>query len=131
MINNVTLMGRLTSTPELKKTNTGKDVTMFTVAVDRDMSKDKITDFLRVTAWGGTASFITNYFAKGDMIAIVGSIQTSKYTDKDGKERTTWDIVASKVSFCGSKNANTSNIPYNEPTEVISVPSEDEEELPF
>ena len=105
MINNVVIMGRLTKDPELKTTQSGLSVVSFTVAVDRNCQKDgeRRADFLNVVAWRQTAEFVEKYFAKGSMIAIQGSIQTRKYEDKSGNKRTSVEIVADNVSFCGSK----------------------------
>ena len=99
-------MGRICNDLELRKTQSGIDVTRFTVAVDRGYVKqgeEKKTDFIPVTAWRGTASFINNYFKKGSMIAVQGSIQTGSY-EKDGVKRNTFEIVADNVYFCGAKN---------------------------
>ena len=105
MINSVVIMGRLTADPELKTTNSGLSVTRFTVAVDRQYQKDKEkkADFINVVAWRQTAEFVSRYFSKGSMIAVQGSIQTDKYKDKSGNSRTSFQVVADKVSFCGSK----------------------------
>lgn len=99
-------MGRLTADPELKTTQSGISVTSFSVAVDRNYTpkgQEKQTDFINVVAWRQTAEFVTRYFHKGSMIAIEGSIQTRKYQDKNGNNRTAVEIVANNVSFCGSK----------------------------
>lgn len=101
-INNVTLMGRLTAIPELKTTNSGTYVTSFTLAVDRPYQSDT-TDFISCVAWKKTAEFISKYFGKGNMIGIVGSIQTRNYEDKTGAKRTAVEVVVDKVSFCGAK----------------------------
>ena len=122
MINNVVIMGRLTKDPELKTTQSGLSVVSFTVAVDRNCQKDgeRRADFLNVVAWRQTAEFVEKYFAKGSMIAIQGSIQTRKYEDKSGNKRTSVEIVADNVSFCGSKfgsgypNLNVSNDDFEE-----------------
>lgn len=105
-MNSVIIMGRLTANPELRTTTSGVNVTTFTVAVDRDYVKageDRQTDFLRVIAWKSTAEFVTRYFTKGKMIAVEGSIQTRKYTDKSGTEKEATEIIAEKVHFCGDK----------------------------
>ena len=107
MLNNVVLMGRLTSLPELKQTSSGVEVTSFTIAIDRGYTKpgeERQTDFINCVAWRGTAKFITSYFRKGQMIAVVGSIQTRNYEDKDGNKRTATDVVVANASFCGSKS---------------------------
>ncbi len=112
MLNNVVLMGRLTATPELKQTASGTEVTSFTVAIDRSYNKqgeEKQTDFINCTAWRGTAKFITSYFAKGQMIAVTGSIQTRNYEDKDGNKRTATEVLVNQASFCGGKNENNNS----------------------
>lgn len=134
MINSVVLMGRLTATPELKVTTNGTNVTTFTVAVDRQYSKgEKQTDFIPVTAWRGTADFISKWFQKGSMIAVQGSLQTRKYQDKDGHNRTAFEVVASEVSFCGEKKG-TGSPTTAKPPEQTSLDInewEDGDELPF
>ena len=105
-INCAIIMGRLTADPELKTTNSGLSVTSFCVAVDRPYKKDgkeREADFINVVAWRQTAEFVTSYFSKGSRIAVQGSIQTRKYTDRNGNKRTAVEIVAETVSFCGSK----------------------------
>lgn len=103
MLNCAIIMGRLTAEPELKTTNSNLSVCSFSVAVDRSFSKEKQTDFINVVAWRQTADFVSRYFHKGQMIAVQGSIQTRNYTDKNGNKRTAFEVVASEVSFCGSK----------------------------
>lgn len=129
MLNNVVLMGRLTSLPELKQTSSGVEVTSFSIAVDRDyvrQGEDRQTDFINCVAWRGTAKFITTHFRKGQMIAVTGSIQTRNYEDKDGNKRTATDVVVATASFCGSKTEGNSN------NNVSAVPTIDAdfEELP-
>ena len=104
MLNNVILMGRMTADAELKATPSGKSVTTFSIAVERDYSQngERQTDFINLVAWGKTAEFITNYFGKGNMIAVRGSIQTRQY-EKDGSKRTATEVLVDKVSFCGEK----------------------------
>lgn len=108
MFNLVVLSGRLTSDAELKATPSGVSVTSFTIAVDRrgKSGEDKQTDFINVVAWRQTAEFVTKYFQKGSMIGIEGSIQTRKYTDKDGNNRTVFEVVASNVQFVESKKTD-------------------------
>ncbi|MDD5887491.1 MAG: single-stranded DNA-binding protein [Oscillospiraceae bacterium] len=113
MLNCAVIMGRLTADPELRTTNSGISVTSFSVAVDRSYQRagqERQTDFINVVAWRQTAEFVTRYFHKGSMIAVQGSIQTRKYTDRNGNNRTAFEIVADNVSFCGSKaESNTGN----------------------
>lgn len=143
MLNNAIIMGRCTADTEIRTTNTGKEVTSFTVAVDRSFVKageDRQADFINVVAWGNTAVFINRYFSKGSMIAIQGRIQTRNYEDKQGNKRTAFEIVASEVSFCGGKNDNA-NANLNELKRKIDVSFpgiphnfemvDSDEELPF
>lgn len=128
-INSVIVMGRLTSDVELKTTPSGVSVCRFNVALDRPtkQGEEKKTDFVSVVCWRGTADFVSKYFVKGQMIAVQGSIQTGSY-EKDGVKRNTFDIVADKVSFCGSKSENngTSEAPQADPLLVDT-----DDELPF
>ena len=131
-MNIVAIMGRLTADPELRTTSSGTSVTSFTVAVDREFKKDE-TDFLNVVAWRQTADFITRYFRKGKMIAIVGSIQTRQYEDKNGNKRTATEIIAKKASFCGDKNEGGKDTAETPKTELSAVfdDAEAEIDLPF
>lgn len=113
MLNCAVIMGRLTADPELRQTPSGVSVTRFTVAVDRGYVKageERKADFINVVCWRQTAEFVTRYFAKGSMIAVQGSIQTGSY-EKDGIKRSTFEIVADNVSFCGSKNESGAGAP--------------------
>lgn len=131
MINNVTLMGRLTADPELKITSNKTNVTTFCIAVDRRFKAqdgEKQTDFINIVAWRSTAEFICRYFKKGDPIAIIGEIQTRKFKDKDGNNRTAFEVVANQASFCGDKNGGDSSDATPAPQFVDIA---DDEELPF
>lgn len=108
-MNLVALMGRLTKTPELKTTPSGVSVTSFTIAVDRGYGENKQTDFINIVAWRKTAEFTCKHFTQGSKIAIEGSIQTRKYQDRDGNNRTAFEVVAKEVHFVdGKKDAKPS-----------------------
>lgn len=105
-LNKVILGGRLTSDPELKTTTSGVSVTTFTLAVNRKYSgegKEQQADFINVTAWRGTADFITKYFRKGSSLCVVGSIQTRSWTDDKGNKRYATEVVADEALFVDSK----------------------------
>ncbi|MEG2381332.1 MAG: single-stranded DNA-binding protein [Oscillospiraceae bacterium] len=109
--NNITIMGRLTADPELKKTQSGIATVTVTVAVDRafkDAQGNKQTDFLNVVAWKTKAEFISKYFKKGEQILVQGSVQTRNWTDKDGAKHYATEILADDVSFCGGKKDDAS-----------------------
>ena len=93
MLNMIAIMGRLTHTPELRTTTSGKEVCSFDIACERSYSANgqRETDFLPCVAWGKTAQFISQYFDKGSMIAVNGSLQTRKYQDKQGNNRTAYE----------------------------------------
>ena len=139
MLNNVTLMGRLTADPELRMTTSGTSVTQFTIAVDRDYVKsgeERQTDFINIVVWGKTADFVTTYFHKGDMIAVVGSIQVRNYEDKNGNKRYATEVIAEKVSFCGGKTERKpAEQQADQPTFTVLPDAnpfgDDEDGLPF
>jgi single-strand DNA-binding protein len=115
MLNVVAIIGRMVKDPELKTTNSGKSVCSFRIANDsgyKDASGQSQTNWLDVTAWGKTAEFVCKYFPKGALIAIDGRLQTRSYQDKNGQNRTSVEIVAQNVNFCGSKES-TSPAPQN------------------
>ena len=105
MFNLVVLTGRLTADPELKTTPNGISVTSFSIAVSRRYraGEEQQADFINIVAWRQTAEFICKYFNKGNMIGIEGSIQTRRYTDKNGNNRTAFEVVASNAQFVESK----------------------------
>lgn len=108
MLNVVAIMGRLVADPELKTTTQGTSVCTFRIACDRSYAKqgeERQADFITITAWRQTAEFVCRYFQKGSMIAIEGSLQTRQYQDKNGSNRTATEVLASQVSFAGSKAA--------------------------
>lgn len=104
-MNVVTLLGRLVKDPELKYTPQGTAVTSFTIAVDRRYQKqgEKQADFINCVAWNKTAEFIANYFAKGQMIALCGSIQVRNWEDGNGQKRYATEVIVNEVSFAGEK----------------------------
>ncbi len=110
MLNHITIMGRLTRDPELRRTGSGVAVTSFTVACDRDYSaKDaekRETDFIDCVAWRQTGEFVSKYFAKGNMIVVSGRLQIREWTDKEGNKRRTAEILVDNAYFGESKRDN-------------------------
>lgn len=113
MLNHITIMGRLTRDPELRRTGSGKAVANFTVAVDRDFSgndgKEKETDFIECVAWRNTGEFVSKYFTKGRMAVVDGRLQIRSWTDKEGNKRRTAEVVADHVYFGDSKREETNS----------------------
>ena len=107
MLNHITIMGRLTRDPELRRTGSGVAVASFTVAVDRDFGGrdggERETDFIDCVAWRQTGEFVSKYFTKGRMIVVSGRLQIRSWTDKDGNKRRTAEVVADNCYFGDSK----------------------------
>lgn len=111
MLNQISVMGRIVRDPELRRTNSGKPVTSFTLACDRDFKNsqtgEKEVDFLDCVAWGTTAETVEKFFHKGQMAVATGRLQIRQYTDKNGQKRRQAEILVSSVYFCGSKESGT------------------------
>ena len=116
MLNHITIMGRLTRDPELRRTGSGVAVASFTVAVDRDFGGrdggEKETDFIDCVAWRQTGEFVSKYFTKGRMIVVSGRLQIRSWTDKDGNKRRTAEVVADNCYFGDSKRDGDSGSAY-------------------
>ncbi len=133
MINKAVLMGRLTKAPELRYTQSNVPVTAFALAVERNYAGPdgtRPTDFINCVAWRSTGEFVSKYFGKGDLIAVSGSIQTRKYTDKDGINRVAVEVIVDEVSFTGEKKerqtAPTPVLPRGDFADIA-----DDDDLPF
>jgi single-strand DNA-binding protein len=99
-LNRVVLIGRLTRDPEIRTTQTGKQVADFSLAVDKRIKPtdgSATADFFRVSAWGNTADFVANYLGKGRLVAVEGRLQSRSFTDRDGNKREVVEIVADNV----------------------------------
>lgn len=127
MLNHIVLMGRLTSAPELRRTQQGTAVASFTLAVERDViskeSGKREADFINCVAWNGTAEFVDKYFAKGQLAAVSGRLQIREWTDKENKKHWNAEVVANNVYFAEGKK-------QTEP-EPSMIPVDDDGQLPF
>ena len=139
MFNLVVLTGRLTADPELKSTPNGIPVTTFSIAVNRNYraGEEQQTDFINIVAWRQRAEFITKYFKKGSMIGIEGSIQTRRYQDKNGNNRTAFEVVVNNAQFVESKRDGSAPV-GNEPAAFSNADVSDfaeiggmDDDLPF
>ena len=120
MINRVILTGRLTKNPDLRKTQSGKSVTNFTVAVDRPRRKDQEvaeTDFISCQAWNKTAEYICRYAKKGTLIGVDGRIQTRNYDNASGQKVHVTEVVCDSVSLL-SGYGNRNITPDTDPRTV-------------
>lgn len=122
-MNVVVLVGRLTDNPELRHTNANISVTRFSIAVDRAYrsGEERQTDFINIVAWRQTAEFITTYFKKGQRIGIEGSLRMNRFTDKDGNNRTTYEVVVNNAHFVENKRDGGSTVGFS-PVETASAP---------
>lgn len=107
-MNSIVLLGRATSSIELKQTQAGKSVVNFSLAVKRPFAKDT-TDFYTVIAWDKQAETLSRYVGKGDQICIRGYLQNRSWEDKDGNKRVSCEVVAQEISFCGAKASPEGN----------------------
>ncbi|MBE7002636.1 MAG: single-stranded DNA-binding protein [Ruminococcaceae bacterium] len=151
MLNHITIMGRLTRDPELRRTGSGIAVASFTVAVDRDFGKnesgERETDFIDCVAWRQTGEFVSKYFTKGSMAVVSGRLQIRGWTDKDGNKRRSAEVVADNVYFGESKRGNEGgnsafasapapsfggySAPASAPASDFAMLDDDDAQLPF
>ena len=106
MLNKITVMGRLTRDPELRRTNSGTAVTSFTIACERDFKADngeREADFIECVAWRAQAEFVCKYLSKGRLVLVEGELTSRSYEDKDGNRRKAVEITVDSVHFCDSK----------------------------
>lgn len=100
-MNQFTIMGRLTADPERKETSAGKTVTRYRVAVNR--MKQGEADFFSVVAFDKMGDFAAQYFRRGQRVLVSGRVQTGTYTNRDGQNVPTWEIIAGTQEFADSK----------------------------
>lgn len=109
-MNSVVLIGRLARDPELRFIpGSGQAVANFTMAIDKGLNREKkeeykaagrpTADFIRITVWGKQAENCSQYLAKGRLVAIQGSIQTSSYKNNEGETRYTTEVLANRIEF--------------------------------
>ena len=147
-MNLVVLIGRLTKDPELRYTpKTGTAAASFTLAVDKELSKEKkeemeskgqpTADFINIVVWGRQAESCANYLRKGKLAAVNGRLQSRYYEDKEGNKRYVTEVVASRVEFLEWGNNNNSTFGPGLGSEDIDFPGidgfepVDDENIPF
>ncbi len=107
MINNTTLVGRLTKNPELRYTGSGIAVLSFSLAVDRNYKNaqgESQTDFINCVAWRGTAETLANFAVKGSLVGVIGSIQTRNYQNNEGRTIYITEVVVENFQMLESKS---------------------------
>lgn len=116
MLNHIVIMGRLTRDPELRRVGSGIANVSFSVAVDRDYSKNdgggKEVDFIDCTAWRQTAEFVSKYFTRGSLIVVSGRLRIETWDKQDGTKGRSAKIVAENCYFGGSKRDSENGSAY-------------------
>lgn len=142
-LNRVVLMGRFTRDPEMRTTPSGLSVLSFCIAVDRPKRKDQEhpeADFINCVAWRERAEMISKYFSKGQRIALEGALQSRKYTDKDGNNRSAIEVLVDSVTFVERREDSGRAAPPPGDTDAPPAPPDasagnsaytDDDDLPF
>ena len=135
-MNKAILMGRITRDMELRQTPSGVAVLSFTIAVNRRFAKEgqQNADFINCVAWRQQAEFISKYFNKGSMIAVIGSIQSRSWDDQDGKKQFATDVSVDEAYFTGEKKETPSEGNFADNTAMdgfSEMQFDDEDALPF
>lgn len=126
-MNSIIIIGNLTNDPEHRTTASGKEVTTFTVAVNRRGKDAKDADFFRVSVWGEMGNTCAKYLAKGRKVGVSGSVSVSAYKDRNGEARANLEVFAQSVEFLSPKAEEPKPAPKAEP-EYLDVK---DGELPF
>ena len=111
MINNLTLVGRLTKDPDLRYTSSGNGVATFTLAVNRNFTSadgNREADFINCVIWRKPAETLANYAKKGSLIGITGRIQTRSYDNQQGQKVYVTEVIADNFQLLESKKADSS-----------------------
>ena len=112
MVNNVVLVGRLVRDVDLRQTSTGKEMTYFTLAVNKNFKNEQgeqAADFIGCVAFGKTAENMARFLSKGSLIAVEGRISTRNFQGNDGKTVYVTEVVASSITFLESKKQQANN----------------------
>ena len=107
MINNVTLVGRLTKDADLRYTASGVAVATFNLAVNRNYSNqngERETDFINCVIWRKPAESLANYTRKGSLVGLTGRIQTRNYENQQGQRVYVTEVIVEQVQFLESKS---------------------------
>ena len=130
------IVGNLTSDPVSNQTKDGREVTNFTVAVNRrktQQNQNPEADFFRVSAWDKLAKNCKDYLAKGRKVCVVGSVSVNTYTGQDGTTRASMNVMAQDVEFLTPKSESNDSAPaQSAPDPAVNMtPVDPGSELPF
>lgn len=146
MLNVITLVGRLTRDPELRRTNSGTSVGAFTIACDdgrKGPNGEKQTLFMDCTVFGPQADTLMKFWRKGNMIGVYGRLVSRKYVNSQGSNVTAYSINCDRIEFVEStakQNGTPAEMPVdagfsqvNPVSEKQNVDSLDvtDDDLPF
>lgn len=128
-MNNITLVGRLSTPITMRQTQNGKAVASFQLAVNRSYDREK-ADFLPIVVWGNVAENCARYLSKGMRIGVIGKLQSRNYETQNGDKRTAYEVVAETVEFLEPRKAGQS-AQLSETEVELGAPLSEDEELPF
>ena len=144
MLNKVILIGRLGRDPETRYMPNGEAVCNFSVATseawnDRNGQRVERTEWHNITMYRRLAEIAGQYLKKGSQVYLEGKIQSRKYTDKNGAERTAYDIIANEMKMLGGGNSEQQAQPAQAETPTPprrqatpAAPAEDiDDDVPF
>lgn len=135
-MNQLVIIGNLVADPVSRTTQAGKNVTTFTVAVNRrkDANGNQETDFFRVSAWGELGNLCHKWLIKGRKVCVTGRVSASAYQAQNGETRANLDVFAESVEFLTPANQAPQNAPQTQqpaPKSAGGFTQVDEEELPW
>lgn len=133
MLNNISIMGRITKDLEIKYTPNNNAVLSFSIACERDYvqkGQERQTDFIDCVAWNHAAQFLSKYFTKGDLVILTGSLQKRKWQDQNGNNRFVTEVIVSSVNFGGSKKEKDQQPAQQTPPAPATPPMPDVPPIP-
>ena len=116
MINNVTLVGRITKEPELRYTPQNKAVASFTLAVNRQFKNangEREADFINCVVWKKSAENVEKYCSKGSLVGVEGRIQTRSYDNQQGQKVYVVEVICNSVQFLDTRQKNQATLDEN------------------
>ena len=137
MLNKTIIQGRLTRDVELRQTQTGTNVALFTVAWSDTYKGNERKLFMPCVAWSFTGEFIANYFSKGQEICVEGYLTSRQWEDSEGNKREVIELTVDKAHFCGKREDTNKASATNNDDNIASfdtdefIPIDSEEGLPF
>lgn len=114
-VNKVILVGNLGKDPEIRATQSGGKLANFSIATSKKVNGEEKTEWHRLVAFNKTAEVIEQYVKKGSKLYVEGELQTRKWTDKDGADKYTTEILVNQMTMLDSKASSgpsSSEIPF-------------------